>query len=469
MWKLTEITFDYTQALDFFNEASIYHMQKKVSTIHNLLHEQEKKQNDYKGWVELPDNYEELEINYIQQVAKKIQTHSDILLVIGVGGSYLGAKAAIDMLQHSFYHLLPNNNTQLPQVIFVGQNLNTTYVAQVKEVLANRDFSINVISKSGTTIEPAIALRIFKKMLLDRYGESFAKERIFVTTDANDGALYTLAKKHDYEIFVIPDDIGGRYSVLTAVGLLPMAVSGIDIESALLGAKKAYQDLQTPSLETNNAYQYAVSRNLLYKAGKTLELLASYELNMESISKWWQQLFGESEGKNRQGIYPSFVTFPTDLHSIGQYIQEGRRDLFETIIKVNEQTTREYIHYDEKNIDELNYLAGKSLEEINEKAFEGAMLAHVEGGVPNLVINVPNISPATFGYLVYFFQKACAMSSYLFEVNPFNQPGVEAYKNNMYALLGKPGFEHKQVKLEKKLKVQKSNFLNKNTLTNWYS
>lgn len=439
---MTEISFDYSQALSFFKEEAIGAMQSRVNTVHNHLHTRNMEKNDFKGWVNLPIKHNKLEFRRIKEVAKKIQSHSEILLVIGVGGSYLGAKAAIDMLQHSFYNLLTEKD--VPQIIFVGHNLNATYISHVKEVIADRDFSINVISKSGTTTEPAIALRIFRKLLTDRYGEIKAKERMFVTTDANTGALYTLAKAKGYETFVIPDDVGGRYSVLTAVGLLPMAVSGIDIAALMQGAQVAQRKLETASLELNGAYQYAVIRNILYKQGKTVELLVNYALNMESFSKWWQQLFGESEGKNKQGIYPAFVTFPTDLHSIGQYIQDGRRDLFETIIRVRNKSNDQIVHYDETNIDQLNYLAGMSLEEINDKALEGAMLAHVSGGVPNLVLSVPDIDAYTFGYLVYYFQKACAMSGYLFDVNPFNQPGVEAYKNNMYALLGKPLKQKKQ-------------------------
>lgn len=449
--SLPHVTFDYEQALTFFKRKDVHAMQHDIQAIHEQLHSRNEAQNDYKGWVDLPVTYDQSEFQRIQQAAKSIQAHSDVLLVIGVGGSYLGARAAIDMLQHNFYNMLPDEKRQTPQVIFVGHNISATYIAHVKDMLENRDFSINVISKSGTTTEPAIALRIFKKMLLDRYGSEAAKERMYVTTDANEGALLHLAKTKKYDTFVIPDDVGGRYSVLTAVGLLPMAVSGIDIEQVMNGAKQAYTDLQHASLKENGAYQYASIRNILYNQGKTVELLINYEPNMESLAKWWQQLFGESEGKNKQGIYPSFANFPTDLHAIGQYIQDGRRDLFETVIKVNEQQSAETIHYDDTNIDGLNYLAGKTLEEVNDKAYEGALLAHTDGGVPNLVLHVPEVDAYTFGYLVYFFQKACAMSGYLSQVNPFDQPGVEAYKNNMFALLGKPGFEQQKVNLEKRI------------------
>lgn len=451
MHSLPHVTFDYKQALAFFDEQAIHDKQADVEAIHEDLHTRSTTGNDFKGWVNLPETYDRLEFQRIKQAARKIQAHSDVLLVIGVGGSYLGSRAAIDMLQHNFYNMLPDKERNAPQVIFAGHNMSATYVAHIKELLANRDFSINVISKSGTTTEPAIALRIFKKLLLDRYGVEGARERLFVTTDAKEGALLQLAKTRHYETFVIPDDVGGRYSVLTAVGLLPIAVSGIDIDAMMQGAQAACTDLQVPSLVTNGAYQYAVIRNILYKEGKTVELLVNYEPNMDSFSKWWQQLFGESEGKEQQGIYPSYASFPTDLHSLGQYIQDGRRDLFETIIKVDEQPSNETIHYDERNIDDLNYLAGKTLEEVNEKVYQGALLAHLDGGVPNLVIHTRSLDAYAFGYLVYFFQKACAMSGYLAQVNPFDQPGVEEYKSNMYALLGKQGFEQRKIQLEKRI------------------
>lgn len=450
---MTNYSFDYKHALSFFNEQAMYAMQNKVDEIHNQLHKRSAEKNDYKGWVDLPKNYNKKEFKRIEETAKKIQSHSDILLVIGVGGSYLGSKAAIDMLQHNFYDLFSDNKKQNPQIIFVGHTLSTQYILHVKEVLKTKNFSINVISKSGTTTEPAIAFRIFKEILLERYGKEGSKDRLFVTTDASEGPLLEFAEQKGYENFTIPADVGGRYSVLTAVGLLPIAVSGVDIKQVMKGAEKAYDDVKTKSLINNNSYQYAVIRNLLYNQGKTTELLVNYEPNMESFSKWWQQLFGESEGKNNQGIYPSFVNFPTDLHAIGQYIQDGRRNLFETTIRVSHLKSEEVIHYDEKNIDELNYLAGKSLEEVNEKVHQAAVLAHTDGGVPNLIMHVPALDAHTFGYLVYFFQKACAMSAYLFEVNPFDQPGVEAYKNNMHALLGKPGYETRQEELEKIFKT----------------
>jgi len=432
---LSEITFDYNYAHEFFNEKDVLAKQEEVTATHAKLHSEN---SDQTGWVDLPHTYDENELNRIKDAAEKITAHSDVLLVIGIGGSYLGSKAAIDLFQHHFNDLLPEDaKSKLPYIIFAGQTLSEQYIADVKDILKNKDFSINVISKSGATTEPAIALRIFKAMLIDKYGEEAAKDRLFVTTNEHDGALLQLAKENDYETFFIPDDLGGRYSVLTAAGLLPIAVSGINIDEIMSGARTAHDQLQTDALTTNNAYQYAVARNLLYEQSKTVELLVSYEPNMHTLSKWWQQLFGESEGKNNQGIYPAFVNFPTDLHAIGQYIQEGRRDLFETTLKLTKKPESEIITHDQTNIDGLNYLAGKSLADINEKVHEAAVLAHTDGGVPNLIIHVPRLSPYMFGYLVYFFQKACAMSSYLFGVNPFDQPGVEAYKTNMFKLLGK--------------------------------
>lgn len=450
---MTNYSFDYKHALTFFCEKDIYAMQNKVEEIHNELHKRSATENDYKGWVDLPKNYDKKEFKRIEQTAKKIQSNSEILLVIGVGGSYLGSKAAIDMLQHNFYDLFSDQKKQNPQIIFVGHTLSTQYIVHVKEILKSKDFSINVISKSGTTTEPAISFRIFKEILYERYGKEEAKNRLFITTDESEGPLLEFARQEDYETFTIPADVGGRYSVLTAVGLLPIAVSGVNINEMMKGAREAYDNLNTKSLLENDSYQYAVTRYLLYNQGKTIELLVNYEPNMESFSKWWQQLFGESEGKNNQGIYPSFVNFPTDLHAIGQYIQDGRRDLFETTIRVSQLNSEEVIQHDEKNIDELNYLAGKSLEEVNEKVHQAAVLAHTDGDVPNLIMHVPALDAYTFGYLVYFFQKACAMSGNLFEVNPFNQPGVEAYKNNMHALLGKPGFEKRQQELEEIFKI----------------
>jgi glucose-6-phosphate isomerase len=397
-------------------------------------------------------NYDKEEFARILKAAEKIKNDSDVLVVIGIGGSYLGARAAIEMLNHSFYNALPSEKRQTPQVLFVGNNISSTYMRDVMDLLEGKDWSINVISKSGTTTEPAIAFRIFRKLLEEKYGKEEARQRIYATTDRQKGALKTLANEEGYESFIIPDDVGGRYSVLTAVGLLPIAVSGIDIEAMMKGAQKAREDFSHSELEDNLAYQYAAVRNILYNKGKTIEMLINYEPGLQYFAEWWKQLFGESEGKDQKGIFPASANFSTDLHSLGQYIQEGRRDLFETIIKVNNPRHELVIEEEESNLDGLNYLAGKTVDFVNNKAFEGTLLAHTDGGVPNLVVEIPAMDAYTFGYLVYFFEKACAMSGYLLGVNPFDQPGVEAYKVNMFALLGKPGYEEKKAELEERLK-----------------
>ncbi|GIN96868.1 glucose-6-phosphate isomerase [Siminovitchia terrae] len=369
-------------------------------------------------------------------------------MVIGVGGSYLGARAAIEMINHSFYHSF---DYSYPHVIFVGNNFSSTYLSEVIDLLDGKDFSINVISKSGTTTEPAIAFRIFRKLLEERYGKEEARNRIFATTDRERGALKVLANDEGYETFVVPDDIGGRYSVLTAVGLLPMAVSGINIGAIMEGAGQAFEDLSNPDLKSNAAYQYAVIRNILYNKGKTIEMLVNYEPHMKYFAEWWRQLFGESEGKDGKGIFPTSAKFSTDLHSVGQYIQDGRRDLFETVIKVKTPRRDLVIEFEENDLDGLNYLAGQTLDYVNTKAFEGALMAHTDGSVPNLVIEIHEMDAHAFGYLAYFFQKACAMSGYLLGVNPFDQPGVEMNKKNMFALLGKPGHEERKAELEQRL------------------
>lgn len=402
------------------------------------------------GWVDLPMDYDRAEFHRIQEAAAKIQEQSDVLLVIGVGGSYLGARAAIEMLNHHFYNVLSKENRQTPQIFYVGHNFSPIYISDLVKLLEDKDFSINVISKSGTTMEPAIAFRIFRNLLEDKYGKEEARKRIFVTTDRKKGVLKTIADTEGYETFVIPDNIGGRYSVLTPVGLLPMAVSGIDIEEVLAGAEKASFDLKNPVLEENPAYQYAVIRNILYQKGKTIELLVHYKPALHFLAEWWKQLFGESEGKEHKGIFPAAAQYSTDLHSIGQYVQEGRRDLFETVIKVLEPAYDLTVENEKDDMDGLNFLAGKTLDFINTQALEGARIAHTDGGVPNLVIEIPRIDSFTFGYLVYFFKKACAMSGHLHGVNPFDQPGVDMYKNNMFALLGKPGYEQRMEELKQR-------------------
>ncbi|MBP2242458.1 glucose-6-phosphate isomerase [Cytobacillus eiseniae] len=449
---MTYIHFDYTNALGFFGEHEITYLQDAVKVAHHSLHEQTGAGNQFLGWMDLPISYDKEEFARIQKSAKKIKQDSDILLVIGIGGSYLGARAAIEMLNHHFYNLLPKEKRTTPQVIFVGNHLSSTYMKDVMDLLDGKDFSINVISKSGTTTEPAIAFRVFREMLEKRYGKAEARNRIYATTDQERGALKTVATEESYETFIIPDDIGGRYSVLTAVGLLPIAVSGVDIKQMMNGAALAVEECSSSEVVENAAYQYAAVRNILYNKGKTIEMLVNYEPGLQYFAEWWKQLFGESEGKDQKGIYPSSANFSTDLHSLGQYVQEGRRDLFETILKVDKPRHDVFIEKAENDLDGLNYLAGKSVDFVNQKAFEGTMLAHTDGGVPNLIVTIPKLDAFTFGYLVYFFEKACAMSGYLLGVNPFDQPGVEAYKVNMFALLGKEGFEEKKAELEKRIK-----------------
>lgn len=448
---MTHITFNYDKALRFFSKEELENLNPFVQEAHNMLHEKTGAGSDYLGWVDLPENYDKEEYSRIQQAAEKIRKDSDVLLVIGIGGSYLGARAAIEMLNHSFFNLLSKSDRNAPQIIFVGHHLSSTYMSELFDLIKDKDVSINVISKSGTTTEPAIAFRIFKKFLEEKYGVDEAKSRIYATTDKEKGALKSSADEAGYKTFVIPDDVGGRYSVLTAVGLLPIAVSGVSIDAIMQGAQDAMKELSEPSLDKNPAYQYAAVRNLLYQKGKLIELLVNYEPGLHYFAEWWKQLFGESEGKDHKGLYPASANFSTDLHSLGQYIQEGRRHLFETVLHVQTSRKELILEEDEKNSDGLNYLAGKTIHDVNEKAFQGTLLAHTDGEVPNLVIDLPKLDPYTFGYLVYFFEKACGISGYLLGVNPFNQPGVEAYKKNMFALLGKPGFEEEKERLEKRL------------------
>lgn len=449
---MTHINFSYQHALDFLNKEELDNLSEFVSVAHQAIHNKTGPGSDFLGWVELPENYDKEEYSRIKAASEKIKKDSDILLVIGIGGSYLGAKAALEMLNHSFQQMLSKEQSNVPQIIFVGHHMSSTYMKELFDVLEGKDFSINIISKSGTTTEPAIAFRIFKKYLEEKYGKEEAKTRIFATTDKAKGALKGVADEAGYETFVIPDDVGGRFSVLTAVGLLPIAVSGINIDDMMQGALDAMNDFNDPNLDNNIAYQYAAVRNVLYNKGKTIEMLVNYEPSLQYFSEWWKQLYGESEGKDQKGIYPTSANFSTDLHSLGQYIQDGRRDLFETVIHVNQSKWELTLEEEDNNSDGLNYLAGKTIHEINDKAYQGTLLAHMDGGVPNLIIDVPALDAYTFGYLVYFFEKACALSGYLLGVNPFNQPGVEAYKKNMFALLGKPGFEAEKAELEKRLK-----------------
>ncbi|WP_163971538.1 glucose-6-phosphate isomerase [Oceanobacillus halotolerans] len=449
---MSHLSFTYDNATPFFSNHELDHLKPYIRTAHEQLHQKTGPGNNFLGWLGLPKAYDKEEFQRIKGAAKKIQQDSDVLLVIGIGGSYLGARAAIEMLTHSFQNLLSKEQRNTPQIIFVGHHLSSTYMKELFDILENKDVTINVISKSGTTTEPAIAFRIFKQFLQDKYGTEEAKKRIYATTDKEEGALKMVADKEGYETFVIPDDVGGRFSVLTAVGLLPIAVSGISIDNMMEGAKQAQNDLENPNLSDNPAYQYAAIRNILYNKGKTIEMLVNYEPHLQYVSEWWKQLFGESEGKDQKGIFPASANFTTDLHSLGQYIQDGRRDLFETVLHVSTSAKELTLKKDDQDLDGLNYLADKTIHEINQKAYEGTLLAHTDGDVPNLVIELPALDAYTFGYMVYFFEKACAISGYLLGVNPFDQPGVEAYKKNMFALLGKPGFEKEKEALENRLK-----------------
>ena len=443
---MTHIQLDYSKALSFIGEHELTQQEDLVKLIHQTIHEGTGAGNDFLGWLDLLVDYDKEEFSRIQDAAQRVKQNSEVLVVIGIGGSYLGARAAIEMLTSSF-----RTNTEYPEIVFVGNHLSSSYTAELIDYLDGKDFSVNVISKSGTTTEPAVAFRVFKQLLEEKYGKDEAKTRIFATTDKEKGALKQLATNEGYETFVVPDDVGGRYSVLTAVGLLPIAVAGIDIDAMMKGAAQAREELSSDNLSDNIAYQYATLRNILYTKGYTTEMLINFEPSMQYFNEWWKQLYGESEGKDFKGIYPSSANYTTDLHSLGQYVQEGRRFLFETVVKVDAPKHEITIEEDSDDLDGLNYLAGKTMDEVNTKAFEGTLLAHTDGGVPNLVIHIPQIDETTFGYLVYFFELACAMSGYQLGVNPFNQPGVEAYKQNMFALLGKSGYEDLKAELEDRL------------------
>ena len=421
-------------------QKTILTYKEQVENIHKDLHRRANDEKDFVGWLELPTNYDKEEFARIKKAAKKIKKESDILVVIGIGGSYLGARAVIEALTSSFYNMLPNKQRKYPQILYVGNNLSPNYINELIEYIGDKDFSVNVISKSGTTTEPAIAFRIFREILENKYGIDEARSRIYATTDKAKGALKTLAQNEGYEQFVVPDNVGGRYSVLTAVGLLPIAVAGIDIDKLMMGAKTAQDRYDDPNVKYNECYKYAVVRNILYKLYKNTEILVNYEPKMHYFTEWWKQLFGESEGKEQMGIFPAGVDFTTDLHSMGQYIQEGRRNLFETVISVKTPNSDITISPDDDNLDGLNYLAGKGLDYVNKKAMEGTIKAHVSGDVPNIVIELEKLDEENIGELIYFFEKACAMSGNILGVNPFNQPGVEEYKKNMFKLLEKPGY-----------------------------
>ena len=408
-------------------QKSVMKYKEEVEQIHQELHKRANDEKDFVGWLNLPTNYDKAEFKRIKEAAKRIQEDSEILVVIGIGGSYLGARAVIESLTSTFYNMLPEEKRKAPLILYAGNNLSPNYINDLIEVIGTKDFSVNVISKSGTTTEPAIAFRIFREMLENRYGIDEARSRIYVTTDKERGALKTLANEEGYETFVIPDNVGGRYSVLTAVGLLPIAVAGINIDKLMEGARTAQVKYEDPNLKYNACYQYAVIRNILYKLYKGTEILVNYEPKMHYFIEWWKQLFGESEGKDQLGIFPAGVDFTTDLHSMGQYIQEGRRNLFETVIRIEKSESDIEMKEEEDNLDGLNYLSGKKLD-------------YVSGDVPNIVLELPKLTEETIGHLIYFFEKACAMSGMILGVNPFNQPGVEKYKKNMFKLLEKPGY-----------------------------
>ncbi|GAF19217.1 LOW QUALITY PROTEIN: glucose-6-phosphate isomerase [Bacillus sp. JCM 19046] len=445
---MTQIQFDYSKALSFFGEHEVSYLQDQITVAHDSLHNKTGAGSEYLGWIDLPVEYDKAEFDRIKKAAEKIRNDSDVLLVAGIGGSYLGARAAIEALNHSFFNDLPKEK-EMRHKFFLLVRIALRIFGMW--LLEGKDVSINVISKSGTTTEPAIAFRVFRDLLEKKYGKEEARKRIYATTDKARGALKTLANEEGYESFIIPDDVGGRFSVLTAVGLLPIAVSGLNIDEMMDGAADARLAFSNPDLKENAAYQYAAVRNVLYNKGKTIELMVNYEPKLHYVSEWWKQLFGESEGKDQKGIYPASVDFSTDLHSMGQYVQDGRRELFETVLHVEEVEKQVTLEKAESDLDGLNYLAGETMDFVNKQAFKGTMLAHTDGGVPNLIVSVPKLSAYHFGYLVYFFEKAVAISGYLLGVNPFDQPGVEAYKTNMFALLGKPGFEEEKEKLEKRL------------------
>ena len=448
---MSNIKFDYSKAEKFLAKREVEAMQPFVDLAHDLLHEGRFLGNDYIGWIDLPVNYDKDEFARIKKAADKIKSDSEVLVVIGIGGSYLGAKAAIEMLGKNFKNNLSKEERQAPEIYFAGNSISSSYLLDLLDLVRDRDYSVNVISKSGTTTEPALAFRIFKEDLEKRYGKEGAAKRIYATTDAKRGALRSLAEAEGYETFVIPDDVGGRFSVLTAVGLLPIAAAGFDIDAMMKGAADAREEYSVKDLEKNQAYQYAVARTVLQRKGKETELLVNYEPQLQYFAEWWKQLFGESEGKDQRGIFPASVNFSTDLHSMGQYIQDGRRFIFETVINVESPRRDIEIKLDKDDLDGLNYLAGRTVDFVNHKAFQGTLLAHTDGDVPNLVLNIARLDEYTFGQMVYFFEKACGIGGVILGVNPFNQPGVEDYKKNMFALLGKPGYEEEKARLEARL------------------
>ena len=438
---MAKVTFDATMADGFITEAEMSAMKAEAMSAKETLVSKSGAGNDFLGWIDLPVNYDKEEFARIKAAAKKIQQDSDVLIVIGIGGSYLGARAVNEFLNHNFYNNLPKEVRKAPEIYYVGNNISSTYVQDVIEIVGERDFSVNVISKSGTTTEPAIAFRIFKEMLIQKYGKEEAAKRIYATTDKAKGALKNLATAEGYETFVVPDDVGGRFSVLTAVGLLPIAATGADIDSLMAGAASGRELALNAPFEENDALQYAAVRNILYRNGKSIEITCNYEPSLHYFTEWWKQLYGESEGKDGKGIFPAGVDLTADLHSMGQYIQEGERLFFETVIQIEQVKKAIYLKEEETDLDGLNYLSGKPMDFANKSAMNGTILAHTDGNVPNLMVKVPEQNAFYLGQLIYFYEFACGVSGYILDVNPFNQPGVESYKKNMFALLGKPGYE----------------------------
>ena len=448
---MEKVTLDYSKATGFISEEEISNMESIVNTAKDTLVNKTGAGNDFLGWINLPVDYDKEEFARIKKAAEKIQNDSDILLLIGIGGSYLGARAAIEFLRHSFYNNQCKEERKTPEIYYVGNNISGTYIQHLADIVKGKDFSINMISKSGTTTEPAIAFRVFKKMLVEKYGKEEAAKRIYATTDKEKGSLKNLADAEGYETFVVPDDVGGRFSVLTAVGLLPIAVSGADIDKLMEGAASGRELALNKEFAENDALKYAAIRNILHRKGKAVEILANYEPSVHYVSEWWKQLYGESEGKDQKGIFPASVDLTTDLHSMGQFIQDGSRIMFETVLNVETPKCSLELEEEEVDLDGLNYLAGKSIDFINKSAMNGTILAHTDGNVPNLLVNIPEQNEYYLGQLFYFFEFACGISGYISGVNPFNQPGVESYKKNMFALLGKSGFEKQREELLKRL------------------
>ncbi len=448
---MDKLIFDYSKVSGFVSEEEVTNMKKLVMDAKELLLSREGAGNDFLGWIDLPVDYDKEEFARIKEAAAKIQADSDVLLVIGIGGSYLGARAANEFLNHSFYNNLSKDARKAPEIYYVGNSISSSYLNDLCDLLEGKDFSVNIISKSGTTTEPAIAFRIFKEMLEKKYGKEGAAKRIYATTDKARGALKKLATEEGYETFVVPDDVGGRFSVLTAVGLLPIAASGADIDALMAGAAFARENALNAAFEENNSLQYAALRNIFLKKGKSVEVTANYEPSLHYVSEWWKQLYGESEGKDQRGLFPASVDLTTDLHSMGQFIQDGARIMFETVISVEESRETVTINEEPVDLDGLNYLAGETVDFVNKCAMKGTLVAHTDGQVPNLMVHVPKQDAFCLGQLFYFYEFACGISGYLLAVNPFNQPGVESYKKNMFALLGKPGYEAEREAIMKRL------------------